>query len=364
MAFVGNVGNATLTNYDFYPGVAMGPDGNVVVTWSETADAAVINGISTGTAVYARAFNSQSAPLWDSYYIGGGGLSTIAMDDQDNFVLSWEVAGATDPNGFAGIEEILGSEYQLESYTNGPGSPATGVPLPEPVRLRPVPPPQLPTLPPTGDNFRFNSADPGTPTGTPTLATTWPLGVTGSDVQMDADGDIAATYDGNGPAASVDVAIPNTYFEQYFSQEVQKLTFTGVAPGDVFALEVGSAVTSPITFGTSAAATAPLIYSQLNALLLGLGFSPPTVTGYPAVTVTGTQSGTTWTFTVTFGIGPNEPLIGYVGSERGRVHQFGHRAGRQPAVDVQPRRRRDLLEQRAVHPDDDQGDHGGDRLRR
>ena len=112
------------------------------------------------------------------------------------------------------------------------------------------------------------------------------------------------------------VAIPNTFFEQYFSQEVQKLTFTGVVPGDVFALSVGSGVTGPITFGTTATTTALLIENQLDILLSGLGFGTGNLFT-PAATVTGTQSGTTWTFTVTFGAGPNEPLIGYVGALSG-----------------------------------------------
>ena len=135
----------------------------------------------------------------------------------------------------------------------------------------------------------------------------------GADVQMDADGDIAATYDGNGPDVSNNVEIAGTYFEQYFSQEVQQLTFTGVVPGDIFALGVGSAVTAPITFGTSAIATAPLIQEQLDTLLLRLGFDSYNATFVQVATVTGTQSGTTWTFKVTFGVGPNEPVIGYVG---------------------------------------------------
>ena len=301
-----------------------------MATWSSPTPKLPMRASSTGFRPARRfspaTFNSQSAPLWNSYFVGGGGLSTVSMDEQDNFALSWEVLGGTDPDGFAS-EEVLGAEYQLENYTTGPGSPSTGVALAEPVRLRPVqppaPPPTPPALPQAPVGFRFDSADPTSslPPGYPTSTVTWPLGVTGSDVQIDADGDIAATYDGNGPAVSGNtleegVAIPNTFFEQYFSQEVQQLTFTGVVPGAVFALSDGSGVTGPITFGPTAAATAPLIQTQLITLLSGLGFG----TGNfftPAATVTGTQSGTTWTFKVTFGAGPNEPLIGYVGALSG-----------------------------------------------
>ena len=54
LAFVGSVGNSGPTNYDFFPDVAMGDDGMVVVTYTETADAAVLNGM-------ARRIRSSSA---------------------------------------------------------------------------------------------------------------------------------------------------------------------------------------------------------------------------------------------------------------------------------------------------------------
>ncbi len=331
LAFVGSVGNSGPTNYDFFPDVAMGDDGMVVVTYTETADAAVLNGISAADTVFVRGYNAQSAPLWDSYDVGGGGESSISMDEQDNFVVSWDVAGGTDPLGFNGEDQILGAEYQLESYQNpspanpngDPTAPSTGIPLAQPLRLRPVNPPDPtptpPQLPASPVGFRFNSADPTSslPPGYPTSTLTWPLGDTGSSVQTDADGDIAASFNGNGPDVADNISIPNTFFEQYFSQEVQKLTFTGVVPGDVFGLDVGSSVTAPITFGTTAASTAPLIQNQLDILLAGLGFDSANATFIPVATVTGTQSGTTWTFTVTFGVGPNEPVIGYVGALSG-----------------------------------------------
>lgn len=105
VAYVGSVNNGALTNLDFQPDVAMGDDGNVVVTWSETNDPEYLINQSGLATVYVRGFNSQSVPLWNEMAVGGGGYSTVSMDGQDNFIVAWDVAedsnvGLTPSTGF------------------------------------------------------------------------------------------------------------------------------------------------------------------------------------------------------------------------------------------------------------------------
>ena len=135
VAFVGSVNNGALTNLDYNPDVAIGYDGNVVVTWSETTDPTYLVNQGAAAEVYARAFNAQSSPLWNEIAVGGGGDSTVSMDGQDNFIICWEALADNDVNNQT-TEGIYAVEYQLESYTKGTGSPATGKPLAQPTVLR------------------------------------------------------------------------------------------------------------------------------------------------------------------------------------------------------------------------------------
>ena len=133
VGYVGSVNNGTFTNIDYSPDVAIGNDGNVVVTWSETSDPNYLVDNVAFSTVYVRGFDAQSSPLWSELAvvspkngIGGGGNSTVAMDGQDNFVVAWEVAADSDVGVLVQTpplvsEGIYGAEYQLENY----GLPAT-----------------------------------------------------------------------------------------------------------------------------------------------------------------------------------------------------------------------------------------------
>ena len=190
-------------NIDFAPDIALGADGNSVVTWSDTSDPAYLTDQNYTSTVYIRAFNAQSGPMWNQLEVdipssttgaNYGEYSTVAMDGKDNTVVSWESYTDTDPgiqsNGAAPTSQgIYGEEFQIES---------AGKPLAQPATLR--------------DTFRVNSYSTDT-----TSAAVWPYEQTAANVQMDISGNIAVTYQGNGPAVSTNISIPATFFQSYFA---------------------------------------------------------------------------------------------------------------------------------------------------
>ncbi|MGA2502147.1 MAG: hypothetical protein ABSH20_30760, partial [Tepidisphaeraceae bacterium] len=153
------------------------------------------------STVYVRGFSAapQPKPLWNEVLVPNmSAYSTISMDGQDNFVVAGEMLGDTDVDLFLNTagnaqsnlisEGVYAAEYQLESY-------ATGKPLAAPVVLR--------------NTFRLNSSSTNVAS-----KTVWPFDQTAVDGQMDLDGDIAATYQGNGPAVSTnEVDIPASFFK-------------------------------------------------------------------------------------------------------------------------------------------------------
>jgi hypothetical protein len=148
--------------------------------------------------------------------------------------------------------------------------------------------------------------------------TFWPFNQEAAQIQTTISGDIVTSYQGYGPQASDDISVPSSFFDSDFAQEQQQLTFNFVggvpafnSSNDQFELLVGSTLTGPITFNTSAATTAANIQAALQSTLAGLGFEAPAggFGGTPTATVTGTLSGNVYTFKVTFGIGPNEPQL-------------------------------------------------------
>ena len=122
----------------------------------------------------------------------------------------------TSPTAQANVTDsvdVYGAEYQLLNY-------ATGQPLPAPLALRavrngnPAGPP-VPDRLNSGVHGNNNPAPAGPPDTWPN--TVWPYDDYAADVQMDVDGDIAATYYGDGPAvSSFDLDIPASFFKQYF----------------------------------------------------------------------------------------------------------------------------------------------------
>ncbi len=192
--------NTDNTNIAFSPAVAVGADGYVVVTWSETTQAAYLQNEPFTATVYVRGFSPQTVPLWNEVAVNGvAGYSTIAMDGQDNFTVAGETnladtdvtiadlqAGGTANLTTVGVYAV---EYQLLS------APAT--PLAAPAVLRPL--------------FRLNSGSTNAAS-----QTIWPFDQRFPSVQMGLNGDIAATYQGYGPAVSADdLDIPATFFRTY-----------------------------------------------------------------------------------------------------------------------------------------------------
>ncbi len=120
------------------------------------------------------------------------------------------------------------------------------------------------------------------------------------------------TYQGYGPQVSDDISVPSSFFTSQFALEKQQLTFqfTGSVTPFTFELLVGSTLTGPIAFGTSATATATNIQTALQIALADLGF-----VGVPAIVTGSLTAGAnpTYTFTVTFGVGPNEPVLALAG---------------------------------------------------
>jgi hypothetical protein len=280
-----------LTTIAFNPDVAMGSNDDVVVTWTETTDPAYLVDQNPIGSVYVRGFDAQSAPLWNPLLVSSGGLSTISMDGQDDFTVAWQqdtdidvdnqttqATGGAKPTV---VNETSNGVYAAEySLLN-----SAGKPLASPGTVR--------------STIRLNSASTNT-----SSQTVWPFDQTAADVGMDLNGDIVATYQGNGPDVSDNLDIPASFFQSYFaSQQVQQLTFdftAGVPSGGTFELQLGSIVTQPITFSTTAATTA----ANIQSALLTAGFG--------GVTVSGALSGSTYSFDVTFVTGIDEPSIKYV----------------------------------------------------
>ena len=220
---------------------------NIVVSWTTAIE--LPNQILTNLngTVYVRGFGfnpqQKQGPAtlaWNQFALtANGGNSTISMDGQCNFVVAWQQN--TDPDVSAQTSEgIYAAEYQLENYTakaaagtGRPGGHAPDVPCQQqPAR------PRLPR--PSGPSTRK-----------------------GAEQQMDIDGDIVTSYQGNGQQVSNNISIPASFFTSDFTLQQQQLTFNftaGIpvfnATNNQFMLQVGSVTTGAITFSSGAATTA------------------------------------------------------------------------------------------------------------
>ncbi len=234
--------NNELTSIEIMPDVAMGQDDYVVVTWTHTDDPSfLVNGNALATAL-ARAFDPQNNPIENEFYVGGGGDSSVAMDGQDNYVISWQAAGldGVDLDGSLSAG-VFGREFQLLNY-------ATHQPIlnfnPDgllALQKAPVGNWTYGMAAPAGDTvgnqlirdiFRISSASfettnpnappavapyPANPASPKFTATsTWPFDQEAAQVAIDIDGDIASTFEGDGPAVSENIMVPSSFFVQYF----------------------------------------------------------------------------------------------------------------------------------------------------
>ncbi len=132
------------TDTNFSPSVAIALDDlnpnvpvtdNIVVTYTTSIELPQLVATNPNGVVYARGytFNAQQkqgpAPMaWNQLAISPqGGLSSIAMDGQNNFYVAWQQDTDGDsvilPNGTNLVSEgIYGTEYQMVNYTSGAGA--------------------------------------------------------------------------------------------------------------------------------------------------------------------------------------------------------------------------------------------------
>ena len=235
--------NQETTDIEFLPSIAIGADDYVVVTWTHTQDPSyLINPATAQATVLARAFDPQNNPVWNQFMVGSGGYSSVAMDGQDNYAITWQSATLDGPDATGSVSAaVFGREFELENY-------ATDAPLlcynPDSLQALQVLAQGNWTYgqPPTGGNavgaqlirdiFRVSSSSFETPNpnvppaqapypanpASPVFQfqSTWAFDQLQGQVVMDIDGDIASTYQGAGPAVSENIMVPASFFLQYF----------------------------------------------------------------------------------------------------------------------------------------------------
>lgn len=115
--------NVTTTSDQIYPNVAMDADGEYVITWTSSGGQD-----GDGDGIYARRFAANGSPLTGEVRVNTTttnhqSFSTIAMDSQGNYVISWQSAGQ-DGSGtgiyaqrYSDSGTPIGSEYRVNSYT-------------------------------------------------------------------------------------------------------------------------------------------------------------------------------------------------------------------------------------------------------
>ncbi|ODN67244.1 hypothetical protein [Methylobrevis pamukkalensis] len=115
--------NATTSNNQLAPRVAMSADGDFVVTWDSSGQD------GDGLGIYGQRFAADGTPegsefLVNTYTTDTQATSTVAMDDDGNFVVAW---GSSLQDGssygvfaqrYNASGEAQGSEFQVNTYTS------------------------------------------------------------------------------------------------------------------------------------------------------------------------------------------------------------------------------------------------------
>ncbi|MBW4543721.1 MAG: tandem-95 repeat protein [Symplocastrum torsivum CPER-KK1] len=116
--------NTITSNSQQFSTVAMDADGDFVVTWSSNGQD------GSGWGVYAQRYNAVGEAIGDqfrvnSYTSGTQQFSTVAMDDDGDFVVTWS-SNSQDGSGWGvyaqrynAAGQALGNEFQVNSYTSG-----------------------------------------------------------------------------------------------------------------------------------------------------------------------------------------------------------------------------------------------------
>lgn len=115
--------NVTTTSDQIYPNVAMEADGEYVITWTSSGGQD-----GDGDGIYARRFAANGNPLTGEMRVNTTtsnhqSYSTIAMDSQGNYVISWQSTGQ-DGSGtgifaqrYSDTNTPIGIEYRVNTHT-------------------------------------------------------------------------------------------------------------------------------------------------------------------------------------------------------------------------------------------------------
>ena len=113
--------NTTTTSYQNFPSVAMDSDGDFVITWSSYYQ----DGSEYG--IYAQRYNNTGATAGSEFQVntsttGTQGGSSVAMDDDGGFVVSWRsLHNGNDFDLYAqrynNTGATVGGEFQINTYT-------------------------------------------------------------------------------------------------------------------------------------------------------------------------------------------------------------------------------------------------------
>lgn len=115
--------NTYMDNQQRWPSIAMAPNGNFVVTWYSIGQDGSVYGI------YAQRLDSNGNKVGNEFQVntytdGLQWIPTVAMDDNENFVIAWQSQNQ-DGSGYGIFAQRynnsgnpIGNEFQVNTYTN------------------------------------------------------------------------------------------------------------------------------------------------------------------------------------------------------------------------------------------------------
>ncbi|HBO43965.1 MAG TPA: hypothetical protein DD670_08545, partial [Planctomycetaceae bacterium] len=186
----------TDTNIHFDPYVAMSEQGHLLLTWCETDDPNYLDPDVGFTSVVAARLYLPDMSASGAWYVtnvsqseansGSGGYPTADFDADGNFVIGYSVIRGTDPVGGQTRVSVqnYGVMYSLDAES----------------------------LFVVRNEFRVNSAE-----LTSTPVTRWSGHTWGSQLMLDADGDITGVYEGFGTDVSDDVVMGPEFFANWIN---------------------------------------------------------------------------------------------------------------------------------------------------
>jgi hypothetical protein len=120
--------NTYTTNWQQYPSVAMAADGGFVVVWYSVGS----SGTDTGISVQAQRYASDGSPAGgefqvNTYTTNNQTSPSVAMEANGDFVVVWQSQGSgTDPGGYSVQAQrytsngsTQGAQFQVNTYTTG-----------------------------------------------------------------------------------------------------------------------------------------------------------------------------------------------------------------------------------------------------